>query len=280
MVVYLLRNLVNGKGYVGQTIRGLEKRWKQHLYDAKSGKRTALYNAIRLYGPDSFERCVLAEAHTLDELNALEVFHIKAQGTLAPNGYNLTNGGQLRLLPQSIAKMAESQKGKKYHLGHKHSDESKKMISMASKGRIPPNKGKKMGPMSEETRNIRNRVSQARVGVKMGPLSDAHKAALSLAAKNRKSNPPRSEQAKRNMSAAQCKRFENGEGHYSAKLTSGQVAQIRNEMEGEKGHKRADKVRELAARYGVSRSTIRTVASGRTWKHCLPKERNEDPKQG
>ncbi len=66
-----------------------------------------------------------------------------------------------------------------------------------------------------------------------------------------------------------------GERHHSAKLTSGQVAQIRNEMEGEKGHKRADKVRELAARYGVTRSTIRQVASGRTWKHCLPKQQDE-----
>lgn len=66
-----------------------------------------------------------------------------------------------------------------------------------------------------------------------------------------------------------------GERHYYAKLTSGQVAQIRSEMAGEKGHKRADKVRELAARYGVSRSTIRSVASGRTWKHCLPKRQDE-----
>ena len=66
-----------------------------------------------------------------------------------------------------------------------------------------------------------------------------------------------------------------GERHHFAKLTATQVAQIRNELAGEKGHERADKVRELAARYGVTRSTINSVASGRTWKHYLPKQQHE-----
>jgi predicted DNA-binding transcriptional regulator AlpA len=66
-----------------------------------------------------------------------------------------------------------------------------------------------------------------------------------------------------------------GERHHSAKLTSGQVAQIRSEMAGEKGHKRASKVRELAARYGVSPSTIYRVVSGQTWKQSLPNQQHE-----
>jgi len=66
-----------------------------------------------------------------------------------------------------------------------------------------------------------------------------------------------------------------GERHHFAKLTTGQVAQIRNELAGQKGHKRANKVRELAELYGVSHSAIRDVASGRTWKHCLAKQKHE-----
>lgn len=30
MIVYLIRNKLNGKGYVGQTIRSLEQRWPEH----------------------------------------------------------------------------------------------------------------------------------------------------------------------------------------------------------------------------------------------------------
>lgn len=43
-----------------------------------------------------------------------------------------------------------------------------------------------------------------------------------------------------------------GEQVHTAKLTSERVAQIHTEIAGVKGHKRADKVRELAARFGVT----------------------------
>ena len=70
-----------------------------------------------------------------------------------------------------------------------------------------------------------------------------------------------------------------GERSHFAKLTSEQVAQIRNELAGEKGHKRADKVRELTARYGVSQSAIRDILSGRTWKQSLPNQQHEGLKR-
>ena len=85
MIIYLLRNRVNGKGYVGLTVRSLEQRWKEHC---KGNQAVDL--AIKKYGLDNFERCILAEATSLPELNDLETFHIIAQGTLSPNGYNPT----------------------------------------------------------------------------------------------------------------------------------------------------------------------------------------------
>jgi hypothetical protein len=66
-----------------------------------------------------------------------------------------------------------------------------------------------------------------------------------------------------------------GEQVHTAKLTCGQVTQIRSETAGEKGHQRASKVRELASQYGVSQSTIYDIVSGRTWKQSLPNQQHE-----
>jgi len=78
-----------------------------------------------------------------------------------------------------------------------------------------------------------------------------------------------------NAHAARTGLMAHGERVHTAKLKSDQVTQIRSEMAGEKGHKRASKVRELAARYGVSPSTIYRVVSGQTWKQSLPNQQHE-----
>ena len=75
MVVYLVRCKLNGKGYVGQTIRPFSRRWKEHCREGKG----LLDRAILKYGQDNFEHCISVEAHTIDELNALEIFHIGIQ---------------------------------------------------------------------------------------------------------------------------------------------------------------------------------------------------------
>jgi group I intron endonuclease len=116
MIVYLIRNTVNGKGYVGQTIKSFEERWARHVCDAKAGIDRPLARAIRKYGEDVFEHTILAEAHSLDELSALEIYHIKFQNTLCPNGYNLTVGGEgtrgFACSPERRAKISAAQKGK------------------------------------------------------------------------------------------------------------------------------------------------------------------------
>jgi GIY-YIG catalytic domain len=93
--VYLVTNLVNGKKYVGCTKGPVECRWEQHLKDSKSGKPMAIHNAIRKYGAFNFSLEVLEVvegAH--DDLMAAEVRQIAARGCIAPNGYNLTPGGE------------------------------------------------------------------------------------------------------------------------------------------------------------------------------------------
>ena len=80
----------SGKCYIGKTIRDVLKRWKQHRQ--KSSRCTALKNAINKYGWENFTKSVIdwAPEH---ELNDLERYYIKLHNSMAPNGYNLTVGG-------------------------------------------------------------------------------------------------------------------------------------------------------------------------------------------
>ena len=45
--VYKIINKVNNKYYIGMTKQSLEKRFSQHKQNAKTGKSSYLYNAIR-----------------------------------------------------------------------------------------------------------------------------------------------------------------------------------------------------------------------------------------
>lgn len=91
MLVYVVVNKVNGKGYVGQTTQGLEVRWYQHCL--LQGKCRVLESAIRKYGANAFEVSVVATAQTQEELNRLEKLTCLALNTYAPHGYNLKEGG-------------------------------------------------------------------------------------------------------------------------------------------------------------------------------------------
>lgn len=91
MQVYLIRNKVNGKAYVGQTTRDIDTRWREHCLT--QGKCRILENAIRKYGIDAFEVSVVATVSTQDELNRLERLTCEALNTYAPHGYNLREGG-------------------------------------------------------------------------------------------------------------------------------------------------------------------------------------------
>jgi hypothetical protein len=89
--------------YIGQTIQGINIRWREHLRDVKKGSTLPVHNAIRkYYDTDSsisqVEIKQIAEAHSEDELNELEKKYIIEHNTFNnknknPNGYNLTIGG-------------------------------------------------------------------------------------------------------------------------------------------------------------------------------------------
>lgn len=124
-VIYQITNKNNNKKYIGQTVShklnsnkykpfNFEGRFRQHCSDAinNTKKKQCMYlnNAIRKNGTDAFsieliEYCLLADA------NNREIAIIKERGTLFPNGYNLTEGGNKgpTLTEQKIKLMEKTQ---------------------------------------------------------------------------------------------------------------------------------------------------------------------------
>ncbi len=90
MIVYLLRNKLNGKCYVGKTTSTLKARWRQHRTEARIGRLDSpLYRDMRKAGADAFEVSILAEADCQRRLNQRERAFIKAFNACAC-GYNVT----------------------------------------------------------------------------------------------------------------------------------------------------------------------------------------------
>jgi group I intron endonuclease len=99
MIIYYIKNNVNGKGYVGQHCGDKDSRWKQHLREALQVENPKpLYAAIRKYGIDNFTYSVLEEIPLSvgkKELDLREIYWIHNKNTYIVNGhgYNLTLGG-------------------------------------------------------------------------------------------------------------------------------------------------------------------------------------------
>jgi group I intron endonuclease len=93
--IYTITNQVNGKVYVGCTIGSVQRRWSYHLKDARRGSELAIHSAIRKYGVSNFLVSVVKEiTGSRRDLLEAEKSAIRLLNTVAPNGYNLTLGGE------------------------------------------------------------------------------------------------------------------------------------------------------------------------------------------
>ena len=88
-VIYCLENHLTDKMYIGKTER-FEERMRQHSMG--NGNAPALRAAILKYGWQHFSVKVVEEI-PVEDLNEAERFWIAFLDTKAPNGYNLTDGG-------------------------------------------------------------------------------------------------------------------------------------------------------------------------------------------
>src|SRR5208282_5029616 len=160
MHIYCLRNKIDGKVYIGKSLRRFGAREKEHIRLALKGKTHCpyLYNAIRVHGADAFETCLVSDhAESNEDLCVQERHYIaEYKANNAHFGYNLTSGGEgadywrgRKRSPETIAKMRIAKLGtkqnpevvfkrtrvhvgKKYTLGRKQSPEERKMRSLTS----------------------------------------------------------------------------------------------------------------------------------------------------
>lgn len=102
--VYMIKNKVNGKIYIGQTYnkKGYKQRWNYHKWALKHNEHENknLQNDYNVFGLEAFEFTLLHEfqANTLENLinslDKMEKFYINSWNLLDKNfGYNVTDGG-------------------------------------------------------------------------------------------------------------------------------------------------------------------------------------------
>ena len=64
ITIYCHIHRASGRRYVGQTRYSMEKRWRQHIYNAIRGDCRVFAAAILEYGPDAFDHAVLEVCET------------------------------------------------------------------------------------------------------------------------------------------------------------------------------------------------------------------------
>ena len=200
-IIYLIKNKVNGKCYIGQTNnkKGFEGRYKasgkgvERVYNyykrAKEHNRwknNYLFNSIKKYGFEAFE--VIEEfdvAYSLEELNRLEKQYIKEYNCMIPYGYNNKEGGRngeysdesKKIMSQKArnkpkVQMETRQRMSVSHMGKKHTQEEINKISKANKGE---NNAMSVAVWCEEFKQVRLTLKQwaKELGLKRsGSISD------------------------------------------------------------------------------------------------------------
>jgi len=91
MFIYKITNKVNGKVYIGQSIRPIEQRFQRHINDAVNNiLDTHFARAIRKYGKENFYVELVETCKNQTELNLREQYWIRKYDSIN-NGYNETD---------------------------------------------------------------------------------------------------------------------------------------------------------------------------------------------
>lgn len=139
--IYITKNLINGKQYIGQS-KYKDKNYKNRNY-LGSGK--LIVEAIKKYGKDNFSKIIIDEAYSKEELDTKEKYWIMYYNAVeSPNFYNILKGGSCGL-------------GRA--LGSKYTEEEKQKMSQSKIGNSFK-RGKR------ESITARNKKSAAKIGNK------------------------------------------------------------------------------------------------------------------
>lgn len=204
--IYQIRNLVNGKVYIGSAVH-IGKRWVEHLKRLRNGSHHSrhLQAAWNKHGADQFILEVVEVVEDLGRLIEVEQEHLdRIRPFDKKTGYNIspTAGSSLGIVrsdetkaklseiakkqfadPEARAKSGEANKGNKYCVGRVLSDETKAKLSEAAK--------KQMANPEMKAALMAARDSSPRRGgrPKGVPLTPEQKAKIAEATRARMADP-------------------------------------------------------------------------------------------
>ncbi len=239
--VYIIRNNVNQKTYVGSTAGSFDKRWKEHkrLLENQEHTNPCLIRAWNKYGANSFAFLTLEDmpAAMPEEILESEQWYFDNVKTHTYNGggYNMAKNVFSSFAGRLHTDQSKSQIGAK-HRGRKVSAETREKMRQA-------NLGKKY---SEEVNAKKGSPGKSNPNYGK-PLSDKRKAGVSKMLKQRHADNPN---------------IQRGENNPNSKLTANQVLFskfLRNAW--------GITYKEIGTYFGVTRKCIFDAVIGKTWKH-------------
>ena len=104
--IYIIRNTVNNKVYIGQTRTSVSQRWSEHLRHARYGDQV-INRAMRKYGVDKFYIKTL-EICNVKVLDEREIYYIDLyNSTDKSKGYNVSIGGNTPRFKRKVLSISE-----------------------------------------------------------------------------------------------------------------------------------------------------------------------------
>lgn len=165
-IIYCATNLTNGKMYIGQTIKKLEYRSKEHFSSIRDKNINYKFaNALRKYKPEDWKWEILVDNVPVEQLDLFERSYIWALSTFE-FGYNSTTGGEGGFIrsEETKRKISLSKIGKSLSEKHKNN------ISVSNTGKT-------------RTKETRHKMSVSQKGK---PKSEETKKKISIANKGKK----------------------------------------------------------------------------------------------
>lgn len=239
--IYRITNLISKKMYIGQTIRDPNARWCGHKNAIKAGKGCPiLQKAVLKDGIKNFKFEVLIICFD-EDLNIYEKEYIKKYNTLAPNGYNATEGGE----PGGT------------FIGKKHSEETKKILS---------EKNRKYYENEENKQRVANLVKEGlKKSEKWKKAKDEGR--IGIAGKQRIGGKL-AEETKKKISESVKKYHEKNNSttkiNHKARMTSALGKRINQYSINNEFIKTYDGINETVRQTGISSGNIRSVLYNRT----------------
>ncbi len=171
--VYQIRHIASNKVYVGSA-KLFRQRWADHRFALKAGKHHSqkLQRSWDKYGPAAFAFEVLQFVEELSDLVECEQAWIDRLHAIGPLGFNIApRAGSTLGVKRSEESLAKLRKPRP--------EEVKRKISLALTGRS----------RESPTAETRAKMSAALKLVVHGPLSEAHRAAISAGGRGEKATP-------------------------------------------------------------------------------------------